>query len=146
MIPQQTRFSLKQFRAFVETVRKENLAAKTTLKQWHEVAEVFSKLLDDWAACDLRRVDVMQVSRNYAGLLVSDRINITPWRIHLLRSAMNHAVGDFIAFTANANGYRRDQRFAQAKQVFLTSSSSQHEQAVVVSLAEVESARVAGAA
>lgn len=147
MTPQQTRFSLKRFMAFLETAASEELAAKGTLKQWREVSDVFSTVLDDHELGDLRQVDVLRLTRRYADALLHRSINITPWRLHQLRGAISHAVGDFIAFAANANGYRRDQRLRWAKQVYLANrgSAPRPRQAVIL-LAERGSRRVAGAA
>ncbi len=113
------RFSLHHFYYFLEVIWEERLVKNTTLSQWQEAVKEFQQVLtrEEWS--DLRSVDIKDLSRRYVDMLVDQRSSITPWRIHKLKSQLNAAFGEFIAFTVNPDEYRRNKKFARAKEAFL---------------------------
>ena len=126
-----SRYSLNHFYYFLETLWEERLVKSATLNMWQEAIKEFQQVLTDEETLDLRSVEIKKLSRRYLDMLIDQRSSITPWRIHKLKSLMNTAVGEFIAFTINPLEYRCNKKLARAKEVFLSKHGAASDSRVV---------------
>lgn len=98
-------FSVKQFYTFLAEAGSKGVLSSEKQETWQETVHEFEAVMQPSECEDLRSIDIEGVSQRYIELVSRQNVSITPWTIHLHKTQLQNAIGDFIAYVINPLKY-----------------------------------------